>query len=133
MAFCLTLMLNTVSYGASYSTVIGEPIEETVVKENFRSKAKDFLQKRVFKKVKNYFKDVKDSWNSYKEAKKKGGIGLSTILLLLATATLVVLKILEIIAWSWLWVFSPLWIPIALAILIFIVVFFVFLVIKGKS
>jgi hypothetical protein len=133
MAFCLTLMLNTISYGASYSTAIGEPNEETVAKENFKSKAKDFLQKRVFKKVKNRFKDIKDTWNSYKEAKKMGTIGLFTIFLLLATIALVVLKILEIILWNWIWVFAPLWIPIALAILIFIVVFFVFLIIKGKS
>lgn len=133
MAFCLTLMLSNLSFGASCVTVIGEPIEEATTKEDFKKKAKDFLQNRVFKKVKNYFKDIKDTWKSYKEAKKGKGMGLFTLFLLLATAALVVLKILEIIAWSWIWVFAPLWIPVGLIILILIVAFFVFLGVKGKS
>jgi Flp pilus assembly protein TadB len=133
MAFCLTMMLNTLSFGASYSTAIGTPNEETVAKDNFKTKAKHFLQKRIFKKVKNNFKNIKESWKIYKEREgKKGTLGLATILLLLATAALVVLKILEIIVWSWFWVFSPLWIPAALLLLLLIIAFIFIATKKGK-
>jgi sterol desaturase/sphingolipid hydroxylase (fatty acid hydroxylase superfamily) len=133
MAFCLIIVLNTLSFGASYSTSIGTPNEESVAKDNVRTKVKDFLQKRVFKKVKNSFKNIKKSWKTYKEAEgKKGILSLSTIFLLLATATLVVLKILEIIAWSWFWVFAPLWIPVALVILLLIIAFVFIATKKGE-
>lgn len=136
MILCLTLVLNTISYGASYSAVIGEPDQEiTVEKENLRSKAKQFVQKHIIKKVKNYSKGFKDFWNAYKKAKeaKEGGkVGLVIIFLLLATTTLMVLKILEVIAWSWLWILAPLWIPIGLFLLVFILALIYFLI-KGKE
>ncbi|MFT5835012.1 MAG: Flp pilus assembly protein TadB [Cognaticolwellia sp.] len=136
MILCLTLVLNTISYGASYSAVIGGPNQETTVeKENLISKAKQFVQKQIIKKVKNYFRGFKDSWNAYKKAKedKEGGIiGLAIIFLLLATTTLVVLKILEVIAWSWLWILAPLWISIGFFLLVFALAFIYFLI-KGKK
>ena len=133
MMLCLTLMLNTLSYGASYSTAIGEPDQKaTVKKENLRTKAKQFVQKRIIKKAKNHFKDATELWSTLKEQNGKKKAGLITLVLLLATVTLVVLQLLEVIAWSWLWILAPLWIPIAFFILVFIIALIYFLI-KGKK
>lgn len=47
---------------------------------------------------------------------KAGGIGLSTLLLVLFIG----LKLAGVIAWSWLWVLAPLWLPLA-CVLVFLV------------
>jgi hypothetical protein len=51
--------------------------------------------------------------------KSKGGIGISTILLII----FIVLKLTGNIDWSWWWVLSPLWIPIVLSLIIILFTF----------
>lgn len=118
LLFGFVLVTNT-SFAVS-SSVLNPPIELTTEKQSFKEKANNFYKKHVENRVKKQFKKIKDSWNLYKQERKKGA-GFSTIFLLLLTATFVVLKILEIITWSWLWVLSPLWIPLGLTILLVIV------------
>lgn len=118
LLFGFALVVNT-GFAVSGST-LNLPIESTVESKSFKEKAKSFYQKQVVQRIKKNVKKVKDSWNLYKESKKKG-LGLMTTLILLLTVTFVVLKLLEIIMWSWIWVLAPLWIPIALFILLFIV------------
>lgn len=48
---------------------------------------------------------------------KSGGIGLSTLLLVV----FITLKLTGNIDWSWWWVLSPLWIPLAIALFIIVI------------
>jgi len=50
---------------------------------------------------------------------KSGGIGLSSVLLVV----FIVLKLTGNIDWSWWWVLSPLWIPLVIALFIILIFF----------
>lgn len=116
--FVLTLVVNT-GFAAS-SSVVNPPIETTTGKVSFKEKVKTFYQKQIVQRVKKKIKKVKDSWNLYKEAKKKR-LGFVSTFILLLTATFVTLQLVGVISWPWIWVLAPLWIPIALAILLLII------------
>ena len=118
LLFTFMLVVNT-NFAAS-SSVLNPPIESTTEKQSFKGKVKTFFQKKVVQRVKKKIKKVKDSWNLYKESKKKG-LGFMTTLILLLTATFVTLQLVGVISWPWIWVLSPLWIPLALMILLALV------------
>ena len=87
-------------------------------KQSFKEKTTNIYKKHVEKRIKKKFKKIKDTWQQYKESNAKRKIGGLGLFLVLLTAGLVVLRILEVIMWSWIWVFAPLWIPLILAIIL---------------
>lgn len=121
--FCFNLSVNAAS------SVKNASVEHSSESETFKNKTKQFFQKHIVKKAKKKVQAIKAVWSSYKE-ESRNGPGLSTLLVLLLTATFVTLKLTGIIAWSWLWVLSPLWIPIALGIVGLLVGLIVFAIVK---
>lgn len=120
LLFCTTLILNTTTFAASYNANETSTTATVIEGNNFKNKAKQFVEKHIIKNIKKQVKKIKDSWKGYKDRDKKAGFTTSFFLLL--TAVFVTLKLTGVIAWSWLWVLAPLWIPLAMFILLFLVV-----------